>query len=123
VGGLGGPGPRRPAPAPLRGPGEGWSRPRPDVATGRIAQLDFLIDKGFLSPPNCLRLVVAHPGRLTSYDVREVFARDGLLVVNKPFNRLLYPKKQFPREVAIVDALKAERPGVPIRLCHRLDYG
>ncbi|CAE8653924.1 unnamed protein product, partial [Polarella glacialis] len=92
--------------------------------SARIAQLDFLVDTGAMSGADCLQMVTSWPECLSDFTIRQVWAQDDLVAVNKPFNRLMYCKKRLPREVPVADWLKTGFQGQgQARLCHRLDYG
>lgn len=90
----------------------------------RLKQYHFLVDGGGMTGDDCIRLVLAYPESLAGYAIKEAWAEGELLVVDKPFNRLLYAKKRLPREVPLSeDFARVLRPGCAVRACHRLDYG
>jgi len=92
----------------------------------RLAQMEFLEESGWLAGADCLRMVTSFPDCLASHGITEVWRQGDLVVVNKPFNRLIYPKKRLPRDVSIAEWLAGEAAPGPLRdarPCHRLDYG
>lgn len=92
------------------------------VESGRVAQVEDLINSRKLSVEEAKRMLAAFPEWLTDYTPKQVWANGDFSVLCKTFNRLVYRKQSHPQEWSIVDWLRTAFSD-PWILCHRLDYG